>query len=973
MGGILNSYRVHRLIYLNMVMIMFSGALIAQDIMITSFDSNSLGSINGQGDWDLETGAANITNAAGMVHSGTQALNFVADNQSLVVHNITYEGTEQGVSGIVYLDLFAKINSMALKDFAISGYDLFGGGSEKRTFVIEFDTPEGTSGSAQMFNGGSRAYLGNYNFGEWNRISARIDYVNAGYQVIYNGSEAVSGSFRETYTPTASGTRPADIKEYHALRFNLGYDSATGSVDAAIDDIYISTTPIADVSFPELIITHTIDIEQPDIGSITVTPELDEYPDSVDVSVALILPDGFVNGGWTGDLSGTTLVESFIVTSDMEIGAEVSIDPDNPPAQYLVSVTQPAAGTITLDPPGGYYYEYTEITASLDLPVSFMNQGWTGDLSGTELEQSFIIHNDMQIGATVVFDDTPPTIYEVSSASEFEDLCESDDLRPGDIIQLADGQYDTGGISMETSGTPNRPIIIRAANIGGAVLTGESYFTLRRSEYITIQGFHFTSDRYTVIKLEACNNIRITRNTFQITESEGENGKWVYIGGVWDDQALLSHHNRIDHNTFRDKHQLGNFITIDGGDNVSQHDRIDHNYFYNIGPRHDNEMEAIRVGWSQLSLTDGFTVIEYNLFEDCDGDPEIISIKSCKDTVRYNTIRHSQGTVSLRHGDGSVVHDNFFFGDGKAGTGGVRLYARNHKIYNNHFEGLLGFRWDAAITLTNGDTDTGSLSSHWRIDNVAITHNTLVDNYSNIEIGYGRSDNSWSREPRNVTMANNLVTGSTKDLIEIINPPTNFTWDGNIMYPSGGFGVGMAASSNEINVIDPQLEFAIDDSLWLLSSTSPAINASNTNYLSISKDIQGQPRVSPNDVGADEYSTAEIRRRPLTVEDVGPDAWEVVSVEPDFKVQPHTSQLLTAYPNPFNPSTTLEYSISSPALIQLSIYNVLGQKVETLINGKQNAGKHTFHWEAKNHPAGIYLAVLNNGSESKTTKMVLIK
>ncbi|MCF7922492.1 MAG: T9SS type A sorting domain-containing protein [Candidatus Marinimicrobia bacterium] len=969
----MRSIHHYRLSTVIVLILLGSFALNAQDILVTSFETNTVGSIHGQGDWILETGSASITNAPGDVHSESQSLLFQVDNGSLVLHNITFDGNQQGVSGIVYLDLYVKINSLALKDFAISGYDLFGGGSEKRTFVLEFDTPNGTSGLTQMFNGGSRIDLGHYNLGEWNRLSARIDYVNAGYQVIYNGSDAVSGSFRETYTPTASGTRPAGIKEYHALRFNLGYDSATGSVDAALDDIYISTTPIPDVAFPELIITHTLEYEQPEIGSISVNPDLDEYPDSTEVTASLWVPDGYLNSGWTGDLSGTELSKTFFITSDMEFSANVAVDSTNPPTQYTVAVTQPTYGTITLTPPGGLYYDYTNVTATLTVPTSFMNQGWTGDLSGTDLEQTFVIHSNMSIGAVVVYDDTPPTIYEVSTASAFEDICESDDLRPGDIIQLADGVYDTGGISMETSGTSSEPIIIRAAHIGGAVLAGESYFSLRRSEYITIEGFHFTSDRYTVIKLEACNNIRITRNTFQITETEGQNGKWVYIGGVWDEQDRLSHHNRIDHNIFRDKHQLGNFITIDGGDNVSQHDRIDHNYFYNIGPRHDNEMEAIRVGWSELSLTNGYTVIEYNLFEDCDGDPEIISIKSCKDTVRYNTIKRSQGTVSLRHGDGSVIHDNFFLGDGKDGTGGVRVYARNHKIYNNYFSNLTGSLWDAAITLTNGDTDTGSLSAHWRIDNVSITHNTLVNNYSNIEIGYGCADNSWSREPRNVTMANNLVVGSQKDLIEIINEPTNFTWSGNIMFPQGGFGIGMEAGTNEINNIDPLLTNVNSDSLWLLSEASPARDAALVNYLNISQDVQGQPRSGVNDVGADEYAVSTVYRHPLTIDDVGPNAWEVVSVMPGPQILPQTFQLLNAYPNPFNPSSRIEYSLSQTSNVQLSIYNILGQKIESLIDGRQDAGVHSIQWEAKGQPAGIYLAVLNNGFESKTTKMVLIK
>jgi len=887
----------------------------AQDIFVTSFETNSLGSINNQGHWDVESGTAVVTAETSFVYSGTQGLNFIAQNQTLVVSNTSYSGSESGISGIVYVDLFVKINSMAVKDFAISGFDLFGG-SNKRAFVLEFDTPSGTSGTFRIYDGSSKLNIDTYNYDEWNRISARVDYNKEIYQVIFNGSDAFTAAFRESYTPTASGSRLADIKEYHEMRFNLGYNGASGSVDAAVDDIYVSKTPIPGIIFPTPDITHTIEIEQPEVGTISIEPDLEEYPDSTQVTVTLTIPEGYKNESWTGDLSGTELEKIFLITKNMKIGANVVVDLDNPPPQYTVSVTQPDTGEISLSPEGGLYYDYTKVTATLSVPVGYLNEGWTGDLSGTELEQTFVVNGNMQIGAKVVYDTTPPTIYTVSSASELKDVCKGTNLRPGDIVEVIDGKYDTGGITVESSGTSNRPIIIRAKNIGGVELTGSSYFTFRKTAHIMLEGFKFTSAKYTVVKLEACNNIRISRNIFQITESEGQNGKWVYIGGYWNDGSLQSHHNRIDHNIFRDKHQLGNFITIDGGDNVSQYDRIDHNYFYNIGPRHENEMEAIRVGWSELSLTDGFTVIEHNLFEECDGDPEIISVKSCKDTVRYNTFKRSMGTVSLRHGDDSVVHDNYFLGDGKSGTGGVRIYARNHKIYNNYFEGLMGHTWDAAITLTNGDTDTGSLSGHWRIDNAIITHNTLVNNYSNIEIGYAKADNSWKKEPRNVTMANNLVVGSKTDLIKIITTPTNFTWSGNIMYPQDGVGLGMEAAEDQIKIIDPILESV--DNLWLISSASPAIDAALNNYLNILEDVQGQERSGINDVGADEYSAATISRMPLTPEDVGPNAGVIVSVS-QAKKTPDSFVLFRSYPNPFNPTTTLEYVLDSRSSVKLEI------------------------------------------------------
>ncbi|MBI9073516.1 MAG: T9SS type A sorting domain-containing protein [Melioribacteraceae bacterium] len=941
----------------------------AQDIFVTSFEENTLGNINNQNLWDVESGIAKVTELTPFVNSGTKGLNFLAQSQTLVVSNTTFGGSAAGIGGIVYVDLFVKINSMATKDFAISGYDLFGG-SGKRTFVFEFDTPSGSSGMFMIYNGSSKVDVKTYNLGEWNRISARIDYTNDVYQVIFNGSEAVSVNFRENYTPEASGNRQANIKEYHETRFNLGYDSATGSVDAAIDDISVSTIPIPDINFPVAEVTHIIDIEQPEIGSISIDPEMEEYTDSLEVTVTLTLPEGYKNEGWTGSLSGTELEKTFMVTGNMQISANVGIDLNNPPALYTVSITRPDTGEISLSPEGGIYYNYTKVTASLNLPAGYINAGWTGDLSGTSLKETFVVNGNMQIGADVKIDTTPPAVYTVSSGSELKNICKGKNLKAGDIVEVSDGVYDSGGITVESEGTLNKPIIIRAKNIGGAELSGSSYFNFRKAAYIVLEGFKFTSDAYTVVKMEACNNIRLTKNIFQLKENEGESGKWVYIGGYWDDGSLLSHHNRIDHNIFRDKTQLGNFITIDGGEIVSQHDRIDNNYFYNIGPRHENEMEAIRVGWSELSLTDGFTVIEHNLFEECDGDPEIISIKSCKDTVRYNTILRSQGTVSLRHGDGSEVYGNYFLGDGKSGTGGVRIYGRRHKIYNNYFEGLTGYRWDAAITLTNGDTDSGSVSSHWRINDLLVCNNTLVNNYSNIEIGYAKDDNSWKKEPKNVTIANNLIEGNKADLVKIINPATNLIWDNNIMYPKDGFGLGLEAAENQIKVVNPELEYK--EGLWLISSASPAIDAVSGNYININEDIQGQERAGINDIGADEYSTSSATRFPLNPENVGPNSVTAVLAEEEMKV-PDAFILFRNYPNPFNPATTLEYVLEKNSNVKLGIFNILGQRVALLNDNHQAAGTHSLQWKAVNISSGIYFAVLKTDNSNRTIKLFLMK
>ncbi len=79
------------------------------------------------------------------------------------------------------------------------------------------------------------------------------------------------------------------------------------------------------------------------------------------------------------------------------------------------------------------------------------------------------------------------------------------------------------------------------------------------------------------------------------------------------------------------------------------------------------------------------------------------------------------------------------------------------------------------------------------------------------------------------------------------------------------------------------------------------------------------------------------------------------------------------YPNPFNPSTTISFTIPAAQKVNLNIYNVLGEQVATVINGRLNAGTHTIHWNAGNLPSGIYYYTLKSGSFSQAKAMVLLK
>jgi len=84
-------------------------------------------------------------------------------------------------------------------------------------------------------------------------------------------------------------------------------------------------------------------------------------------------------------------------------------------------------------------------------------------------------------------------------------------------------------------------------------------------------------------------------------------------------------------------------------------------------------------------------------------------------------------------------------------------------------------------------------------------------------------------------------------------------------------------------------------------------------------------------------------------------------------------KLYQNYPNPFNPRTVISWQLSIGGHVEVNIYNLLGQKVKTLVSEKQNAGTHSIEWNAAELSSGVYLYRLQNRGQIQTKKMVLIK
>ena len=99
----------------------------------------------------------------------------------------------------------------------------------------------------------------------------------------------------------------------------------------------------------------------------------------------------------------------------------------------------------------------------------------------------------------------------------------------------------------------------------------------------------------------------------------------------------------------------------------------------------------------------------------------------------------------------------------------------------------------------------------------------------------------------------------------------------------------------------------------------------------------------------------------------------LTSFTPITQVIPNKPYLSANYPNPFNPTTKINYSIPEKSFVKLTIYNILGEEVSTIVNEEKQAGEYTVNFNGSNLSSGAYFYKLSAGNFTDTKKMLLIK
>ena len=368
-------------------------------------------------------------------------------------------------------------------------------------------------------------------------------------------------------------------------------------------------------------------------------------------------------------------------------------------------------------------------------------------------------------------------------------------LTPGDEIILANGVWLDAELLLEGIGSADAPIKLSVEEKGKVSLEGQSYLRLA-GEYLHVEGLVFRNG-YTptneVISFrknskQLANNSRLTECVIDnySNPERHEQDSWV---------ALYGKNNRVDHNHFEGKGNRGVtlIVRLNAKESIQNNHVIEANYF---GPRQNlgsNGGETLRIGTSHYSMEKSNTLVRGNYFDRCDGEHEIISNKSDQNTYKDNVFFECIGTLTMRHGDETIVEGNVFLGNKKRNTGGIRVINGQQTVKNNYGYGLTGYRFRGALVVMNG-VPNSPLNRYFQVEDAVIENNVFVES-EHIQLCAG-SDAERSATPINSTFTNNtFYLSEPSKLITVYDDISGIAFENNnVNFPlakevSNGFSV----------------------------------------------------------------------------------------------------------------------------------------------------------------------------------------
>jgi len=364
-------------------------------------------------------------------------------------------------------------------------------------------------------------------------------------------------------------------------------------------------------------------------------------------------------------------------------------------------------------------------------------------------------------------------------------------------------------------------------------------------------------------------------------------------------------------------------------------------------------------------------------------------------TVRYNVIRNNNvilegGGIECHTSSATIQYNRIFDNTSATIGGGISCYSSDLKIAHNNILNNFAGVWGGGITCLESDAiisnnNIQNNSSTWEnggaiyclFSNAIIDNNLLVNNYADSLAGgifnhssnlviinnalidnysiYGGHD-IVAVDTGAIYACNNIIwaySGIQADRIIVDDTSITEIFYNNIL---GGWpGIG--------NIdLDPLFRDPTNGDFHLMSvacgdsADSPCIDAGDPDILDSLLDCSWGLGSSRSDMGA--YG--------------GGDSVTVGIVE-ELPIVPVQFILLQNYPNPFNAETTIKFIIPESEVVCLTVYDLLGRQIETLLDGYKQTGVHTVTFDASHLASGVYFYRLQAGERVETKRMVLLK
>jgi len=451
-----------------------------------------------------------------------------------------------------------------------------------------------------------------------------------------------------------------------------------------------------------------------------------------------------------------------------------------------------------------------------------------------------------------------PTVSSATISDKDELLNKIANAEPGDVITIANGVYEDLQIKINKSGTKDDPITLKSESPGKVILQGQSDLKLG-GDYLIIDGLYFIngfSPSRAVISFAiedtVANHCIVTNcvikdfNKMQRNKSD----LWVIFKG---------RHNQMDHCYLAGKSNRGPTVRVDleGNRNINNYHKIIHNHFGPRPPKGGPSAETIQIGNSYTSMSPSYTLVENNLFDECNGEVEVISSKTNFNEFRNNVFYKSEGSLVTRHGNYCTVDGNYFLGDDSSENyGGIRLIGTGHTVTNNYFYKLKGSAFRSPLAVMNG-IPKSPLNRYIQVTDVTVAYNSWIDCIAPLQFGVGSNVSQKdvlpaseirSARPIRTVVANNLIYNSKGDKSPVVahDKLDGIQFESNVINNQGvAFESVEGLAVEKFNVKD------LGDDIYVPSTGFSDIKIfEGFGFEQFNNDLFGKSRSDNNSVGA---------------------------------------------------------------------------------------------------------------------------